>query len=294
MAPNTNTNGVDALAADACGSDVVSRIYLIRHGDRFDYANPSWLDAAKEHGALVTDPPLSALGHRQARETAEQLRRITKTDVAGKSHHVDQILVSPYLRVIQTACPASDALGLPLHVEHGLAEAHATPGGALPSPAARFASFPQVAPNYASLLDVVPTPGHVCAKTGLPCEAFAGDYCRRMARFAPLLARAYHGKTVVLFSHAASVALVAALLRRSLRKMKFAPCGIYHLERTNLGPWRLLRSGESNEEYVEENSPTTYPWGFAEKYFDEGGQGNYSGSAEGIGLDYFVPEEAKL
>jgi hypothetical protein len=33
--------------------NTVSRIYLIRHGDRFDYANPQWLDTAKENGALV-------------------------------------------------------------------------------------------------------------------------------------------------------------------------------------------------------------------------------------------------
>ena len=32
MAPNISS------AADGGGSDVVSRIYLIRHGDRFDYA----------------------------------------------------------------------------------------------------------------------------------------------------------------------------------------------------------------------------------------------------------------
>ena len=34
--------------------DVISRIYLIRHGDRFDYANPSWADVAKKSGCLVT------------------------------------------------------------------------------------------------------------------------------------------------------------------------------------------------------------------------------------------------
>ena len=34
--------------------DVISRIYLIRHGDRFDYANASWADSAKKSGCLVT------------------------------------------------------------------------------------------------------------------------------------------------------------------------------------------------------------------------------------------------
>lgn len=34
--------------------DVISRIYLIRHGDRFDYANPRWADSAKKSSCLVT------------------------------------------------------------------------------------------------------------------------------------------------------------------------------------------------------------------------------------------------
>mmetsp|Transcript_4502 Transcript_4502/g.10078 ORF Transcript_4502/g.10078 Transcript_4502/m.10078 type:complete len:296 (-) Transcript_4502:341-1228(-) len=291
---------VHAASPDA-GNDVISRIYLIRHGDRFDYANPSWLESAKDHGALVTDPPLSALGHRQARETADQLRRITKTNdnengdtnsqQQHHNHHVDKILVSPYLRVIQTACPTSDALGLPLSIENGLSEAHATPG-VLPSPADRFAYFPHIDPGHVSLYDVQSTPGHSCPKTGHACEAFAGKYCQRMEQFATCLERTYYGKSVMLFSHAASVALVAALVKCSMRDLKFAPCGIYQLQRVNEGPWTLMGNGDSNEEYVTENSPTTYPWGFGDKYFIEGTERNYWGSSEGIGLDYFVREES--
>jgi hypothetical protein len=82
-------------------------------------SDPSWLDRATRHGALATDPPLSALGHRQARETAAFLRKITTTtttrattrdgddgdgtgDGAGgcssNGGGIDAILVSPYLR----------------------------------------------------------------------------------------------------------------------------------------------------------------------------------------------------
>ena len=174
--------------------DVISRIYLIRHGDRFDYANPTWSQQAKEHGALLTDPPLSALGHRQAHETADHMCKITKMDSSNRnddgvddnntSHDVDAILVSPYLRVIQTACPTSNALGIPLSIEHGLAEAHATPGSVLPSPKERFSYFPQINCNHNSLLNVIPTPGYICPKTGHPCEAFAGKYTQRMGQFA--------------------------------------------------------------------------------------------------------------
>jgi broad specificity phosphatase PhoE len=195
---------------------------------------------------------------------------------------VDAILVSPYLRAIQTACPASDVLGVPLHIEDGLSESHATDRLHLPSADVRFAYFPRVDPTYDPLLVVRPTPGHACRRTGLPCESFAGGYCRRMARLVTALESTYRGRTVVLFSHAASVALVAALTRRSMRDMKFAPCGIYQMERVDDGPWTLVRGGECNSGHVRENSPTTYPWGFSEKDFD---------GDDGIDFDYFVDDE---
>ena len=192
---------------------------------------------------------------------------------------VDAILVSPYLRAIQTACPSSDVLGVPMRIEDGLSESHATDRRHLPSADERFAYFPRVDPTYDPLLVVRPTPGHACRGTGLPCESFAGEYCRRMARLATALESTYRGRTVVLFSHAASVALVAALTGRSMRDMKFAPCGIYQMERVDDGPWTLVRGGGCNSGHVRENSPTTCPWGFSEKDF---------GGDDGIDLDYFV------
>ena len=248
---------------------------------------------------MVTDPPLSELGHRQARETADHMLKLTKEETNNNAnesgdisehHHVDAILVSPYLRVIQTACPTSNILNIPLSIENGLSEAHATPGSVLPSPTDRFAYFPQVNPNHQSLLHVEPTPGYKCPKTGHPCEAFAGKYCQRMEQFALTLESNYYGKNIVCFSHAASVALVAALVKCSMRKLKFAPCGIYQLERVNDGPWKLVGNGESNEEYVSENSSMTYPWGFSEKHFDEGK--GYVGSSVGVDMDYFDVQTA--
>ena len=228
---------------------------------------------SRNNGALVSDPPLSALGHQQARETAEFLERLVKEqscesngDSCAAGHVIDNILVSPYLRVIQTAAPTSDRLGLPLNIETGLSEAHATPGG-LPSAEQRFAYFPQMNTNYEPMVQVRSTPGHICPKTSLPCEAFPSSYVHRLQDFASHLEQQYYGRSVLLFSHAASIALVCALAKCTLRGLKFAPCGVYHLERRNNGPWRVMRSGASNEEYVSRNVPTTYPWGFKEKHF---------------------------
>eukprot|EP00392_Amoebophrya_sp_AT5.2_P011936 g12026.t1 len=64
--------------------EIKTTVYLIRHGDRFDYGhpelwNPSDTQAREELinslGHCVIDPPLSALGHQQARETGDELLR---------------------------------------------------------------------------------------------------------------------------------------------------------------------------------------------------------------------------
>ena len=273
------------------------------HGD----SDPSWLDRAARHGALVTDPPLSALGHRQARETAAFLQKITSArttrdvDEGGAGGGaggcsdgggIDAILVSPYLRTIQTAAPTSDLLGVPLQIEDGLSESHATDRTLLASNDERFAYFPQIDPAYDPLLRVAPTPGHSCRRTGRPCESFAGDYVRRMGKLASLLERAYRGRGVALFSHAASVALAAALLRRSMRGMAFAPCGVYRLVRVGDGPWTMAGSGHDNSGHATENCATTFPWGFEEVHFDDaegrdGRKGDYCGRSEGVDLDYY-------
>jgi broad specificity phosphatase PhoE len=75
----------------------------------------------------VIDPPLSELGHRQASETAAYLHKIVKDNdnEEGGSGFIHKILVSPYLRVIQTAPPTAHAFGIPLSIENGLSEAHA-------------------------------------------------------------------------------------------------------------------------------------------------------------------------
>ena len=48
------------------------------------------------------------------------------------------------------------------------------------------------------------------------------------------------GRTVACFSHAASVALVAAFLHPQpvgdLRKLKFHPCGVFELRKVDAGP----------------------------------------------------------
>ena len=95
--------------------------------------------------------------------------------VNGGGSIVDAILVSPYLRTIQTAAPTADIFNIPMYIEDGLSESHAPHRKYLASNHERFVYFPQIDPNYnIPLLHVQPTPGHTCRLTGYPCESFAG------------------------------------------------------------------------------------------------------------------------
>jgi 2,3-bisphosphoglycerate-dependent phosphoglycerate mutase len=75
---------------------------LIRHGQ------PEWV----REGLTVVDPPLSALGHRQARALA----------AAMADEQFDEVLVSPLIRARETAAPVLDALGRTEEVEMWLEE----------------------------------------------------------------------------------------------------------------------------------------------------------------------------
>mmetsp|Transcript_56497 Transcript_56497/g.113156 ORF Transcript_56497/g.113156 Transcript_56497/m.113156 type:complete len:300 (+) Transcript_56497:22-921(+) len=257
-----------------------TNLFLVRHGARLDFVRPEWKLEAEELGHEFRDPPLSILGHRQARETAAYISVLPDHEKPAR------LLTSPFLRVIQTAAPTADALGLPLEVEEGLAETHYIPNR-LPSPAERFPYFPQLKPT--SLSALLPSTDELDFATGLPSESFPRGYLNRQLLFAPILSKIVDGSNVCCFSHAASVALVAALLLRpssedlndaekdqsgilaaseETQRHKdlstvgaFAPCGIYHLRAKGGGaPWELVRSGGTNEPYVTENHPSTFPW----------------------------------
>ena len=106
-----------AVEVEAASSRHIPKttIILIRHGARYDYADQKrWKERCEALALEPSDPPLSALGHRQARETAAAVAELPRFDWEKP----DLILASPYLRVLQTAQPLAHALGLPIMVEH--------------------------------------------------------------------------------------------------------------------------------------------------------------------------------
>jgi len=83
-------------------------LWLARHANRQDFANPDWAATAdRPH-----DPGLSDDGVGQARKLG---RRTTQLDI-------DRIVTSPFLRAVETAHHAAEALNDPLFLEPGLGE----------------------------------------------------------------------------------------------------------------------------------------------------------------------------
>lgn len=225
-------------------------IFLIRHGARYDFANKEeWQATCARLGHEAHDPPLSALGHSQAREAATALR----------GEQIDHILSSPYLRALQTAQPLAHVLGLPICVEHALAEWKHQPS-LVPSAGSRVAFLPEVDDQLTPILggdsfSIDPDTGSE------PVLA----YLRRMLLLAAQLPRRYPDSAIACFSHAASVALVGALTGcKVLRDAgRFAPCGIWKLVSEDSGiSWRVEQRGDDNSGHVSENHPSTFPWGF--------------------------------
>jgi len=241
-------------------SDVAKKrqwLILVRHGDRHDYANPSWKTTVEAMGGRPRDPPLSELGRRQA----AAFGAAAAAALAARGGSVE-VYSSPYLRCLQTLEPLADAVDATLTIEPGLAEIqHATKNVAAFQE--RFAYFPRLEAGAAD---------RTAGVEGWPVE-----YMGRIARFAKALGARADAlldspgpSTVVLGSHAASVALVSAVLGDELTvDAKMAPCGAYVLARDAAGePWTLLRSGASNAPYVTENAATTFPWGYKAEYLD--------------------------
>lgn len=83
-------------------------LWLVRHANRQDFADPDWA-ATADH---PHDPGLSDDGVEQAKRLAHRT-----TDL-----YIDRILASPFLRAVETAHHAADALEKPLFLEPGLGE----------------------------------------------------------------------------------------------------------------------------------------------------------------------------
>ncbi|GMH64390.1 hypothetical protein TrST_g2487 [Triparma strigata] len=239
-------------------------IYLIRHGSRFDYANPDmWKGlAASVPSVLATDPPLCDYGLKQANLCAEWVAEDLKNESCPPT-----IRSSLYWRVIQTAAPLLSLANAKLNLEPGLCE-YGHVYNTLPTPVERMNYQPLINLEYKPLvtMDEVDWSNMREKEQGI-------DYLRRVQTFGDrvngMVQNSPDDTVDVFYSHAASVSLIAYLLKQPLYEAgEFSPTGVFKLRRKIEGDsdtgWVLERHGSDNKMSLPVGEPEkgTKPWGF--------------------------------
>lgn len=239
-------------------------IYIIRHGDRWDYSHPGW----REDATRVGDPPLSSLGHRQAREVGAFLDALLASDgiVADRI----ELLSSPFLRTVQTSndilsefrkTPGDVAETVAIKPEYSVFEIDGHDGKAhacLPSLEERKCYFPRLDEGHASLF-VPAVPENNRGQFFARCERVAAGINARYPHIA--------NSAIIIVTHAACcVSLAAALSKKTLADMNPAPpCGIYRLTRTkDCNEWKIdshaKKDGFNGRLVISDMGTNTVPW----------------------------------
>lgn len=189
------------------------RIFLARHGNRQDFIDPSWAARADE----PYDPPLSPDGVEQARRLGQRLRH----------EGIDAIVTSPFLRAVQTAHHANEALGVPMYLEPGFGE-FLHPRSFERAP--RVRGLAELRGDYPMLAD-----SYVPSGAQRYPETHPELVGRAQAALSALLDQL--PGTLLVVSHAASVCAMA-MIDRDVRALECPLCALFCLEHEG-GRWRL-------------------------------------------------------
>lgn len=272
----------------AADDDDRQYLFVIRHGDRWDYSFPDW---KKLPTSRLGDSPLSPLGHQQAREVGRFLdswlseRDFTSKDMTWMS--------SPFLRCVQTSNEALNAFrsidvstDLSILPEYSIFEWDGHNGEwhkDLPTLEERVNYFPRLDISHESLfVPSIPEPRN---KFFSRCDHVVETFNERY----PYKRR----QVFFMVSHAAGcVAMSKALTGLPLNEITPAgPCSIYMFSRTSgSDPWSLdpHDKPESMNGYTGHLSDTgtkTVPW----NNFGDGKTKFYTGPP----TSRFAPKEEK-
>lgn len=210
-------------------------LYVIRHGDRWDYAHPEWLETTTRRG----DPPLSKLGHQQARETGVFLDNLLAKEAIRAENII--CLSSPFVRCLQTsddilnAFQKIDSEQVQINPEYSVFEMDGHDGrmhASLPPIEERVHYFPRLNIKHESLF-VPPLPEARDALLGR-CEKAMKLFHWRYP---------YSPRTAfVIVTHAAAcIGIAKAAAGLTVQDITpAAPCGIYQLtRRSQTEVWHL-------------------------------------------------------
>ena len=248
-------------------------IYVIRHGDRWDYQYPEWSDSAKRRG----DPPLSKLGHDQARETGIFLDSLLRADGFTTAEGITW-LSSPFLRTLQTSDAAINAFtkvdsnGLLINAEYSIFELDGYNGilhKDLPTIEERKCYFPRLNEAYESIF--VPILPEARADFLTRCDKAVMGMNHRFP-YSPRSA-------IVVVTHAAAcIGISRAASNMTLQDVNaVGPCSVTRLTRTSNTPiWNLdhyAKEGGLNGyvAHLKDMGTFTHPWNnFGDKDVNKG------------------------
>ncbi|KAF5375041.1 hypothetical protein D9758_000243 [Tetrapyrgos nigripes] len=180
---------------------MLETLYIARHGFRLNWLSTNW----KSETGLPRDPPLAAFGVTQAEELGAYFSALPE------DQRPTAIFSSPYYRCLQTAKPTSEALNIPIYVEHGLSEWYspvAADTGLHPRPGSASSlktHFPQIDPEGWSSIYYPSRKGEDVQELHDRAKDFLVHFVPHVERRLP----EHQHKRVLFFSHAATVIVLA-------------------------------------------------------------------------------------
>ncbi|KAG6850515.1 hypothetical protein H0H93_012516 [Arthromyces matolae] len=237
---------------------MLQKIYIARHGYRLNWVTSNW----QSKTGLPRDPPLAAFGESQARELADYFLSLPEQE------RPTAIFSSPFClffaSIMLDHSPTSSTLGLPIYVEHGLAEwfSPVAPGTGLhPRPGSAESLkeyFPEVDPVWSSVW--------FASRKGEDVDIVHDRIDGFLQAFQVALERRFPGKHshVLFVTHAATaIALVRSLLGDRTFPIRIGCCSLSEFDRPTgdqrvLGSWVSKRLGDGA--HLKEG--TSRDWGF--------------------------------
>ncbi|KZT74663.1 phosphoglycerate mutase-like protein [Daedalea quercina L-15889] len=221
---------------------MVETIFIARHGFRMNWVTSEWESVT----GLPRDPPLAAFGLTQAQELADHFLSFPE------DQRPTLILSSPYYRCLQTATPTSQALQVPIFVEHGLSEWYSpvVPGSGLhPRPASATVlrtHFPDIDDSWSSIW-YPSRKGEDVDDCLDRCHGF-------LSALLPEIERRYGDKheRILLVSHAAPIiALARELLGDRRLPLRVGCCTVSEFTprpggSTDVGAWQAKRLADGS------------------------------------------------
>ena len=201
----------------------MATLYVARHGLRANADPPPT--------GIDGDPRLTSEGVYQAEELGAYLARLAQGGTP-----ITAIYSSPFYRCIETAVPASRALGLPIFVERGISEHYVPtrPTKPIPWPADRSREqfFKEIDVAYASQVPVSP-------------EGETRDDLRKRVKLAMQRisehAAAHGHSTYLVVTHAAiKITIAEVLVNQTVR------AGTCSVDTYGGTPWRLEQGGDTH------------------------------------------------